>query len=183
MTLGLVSSSTSVRFFDSVAHPHQQHLFPVMFESIKLAGRSRMPWKHFGSEDTKKAIRSLHRTCSNFIFLNNLSLILCTNSRAFMQDQQIPNLLAFHPSVRFTEDPLYISGNIILQDKASCFPAHVLSPPAREDAVVIDATSAPGNKTSHLCAIMQNKGKVSLSVLSSMHFARVEPCRRSALRL
>ena len=78
-----------------------------------------------------------------------------------MQDQHIPNLLAFHPSVRFTEDPLYISGKIILQDKASCFPAHVLSPPARENAVVIDATSAPGNKTSHLCAIMQNKGKVS----------------------
>ena len=90
-----------------------------------------------------------------------------------MQDQQIPNLLAFHPSVRFTEDPLYISGKIILQDKASCFPAHVRSPPAREDAVVIDATSAPGNKTSHLCAIMQNKGKVSPLVRYSSCITRV----------
>ncbi|TBU55314.1 S-adenosyl-L-methionine-dependent methyltransferase [Dichomitus squalens] len=80
--------------------------------------------------------------------------------KAFQQDQHIPNLFAFHPSVRFTEDSLYTSGKIILQDKASCFPAHVLSPPAREDAVVIDATSAPGNKASHLCAIMQNKGKL-----------------------
>ncbi|KAL7279085.1 hypothetical protein ACG7TL_006923 [Trametes sanguinea] len=82
------------------------------------------------------------------------------SSKAFKQDDHIPDLFAFNPSVRFTEDPLYLSGKIILQDKASCFPAHVLAPPARDDAVVIDATAAPGNKTSHLCAIMQNKGKL-----------------------
>ncbi|CDO74912.1 hypothetical protein BN946_scf184988.g19 [Trametes cinnabarina] len=58
------------------------------------------------------------------------------------------------------DDPLYLSGKVILQDKASCFPAHVLAPPARDDALVIDATAAPGNKTSHLCGIMQNKGKL-----------------------
>lgn len=49
---------------------------------------------------------------------------------------------------------------IILQDKASCFPAVVLAPMAEEHATVIDATAAPGNKTSHLSALMQNKGKV-----------------------
>ncbi|OJT13761.1 25S rRNA (cytosine-C(5))-methyltransferase rcm1, partial [Trametes pubescens] len=83
-----------------------------------------------------------------------------TSSKAFKRDEHIPDLFAFHPSVRFTDDPLYLSGKIILQDKASCFPAHVLAPPACDDAVVIDATAAPGNKTSHLCAIMQNKGKL-----------------------
>ncbi|TFK93968.1 S-adenosyl-L-methionine-dependent methyltransferase [Polyporus arcularius HHB13444] len=83
-----------------------------------------------------------------------------SSPKSFKQDDHIPDLLAFHPSVRFIEDPLYLSGKIILQDKASCFPAHILAPPARNDAVVIDATAAPGNKTSHLCAIMQNKGKL-----------------------
>ncbi|KAI0360043.1 S-adenosyl-L-methionine-dependent methyltransferase, partial [Trametes cingulata] len=82
------------------------------------------------------------------------------SSKAFKQDEHIPDLLAFHPSVRFTEDPLYLSGKVILQDKASCFPAYILAPPASDKAVVIDATAAPGNKTSHLCAIMQNKGKL-----------------------
>ncbi|KAI0710126.1 S-adenosyl-L-methionine-dependent methyltransferase [Earliella scabrosa] len=82
------------------------------------------------------------------------------SSKFFRKDEHIPDLLAFHPSTRFIDDPLYSSGKIILQDKASCFPAHILAPPARDDAVVIDATAAPGNKTSHLCAIMRNKGKL-----------------------
>ncbi|KAH9902872.1 S-adenosyl-L-methionine-dependent methyltransferase [Cubamyces lactineus] len=109
-----------------------------------------------------------------------------TSSKAFKQDDHIPDLFAFHPNARFTDDPLYMSGKIILQDKASCFPAYVLAPPARDDAVVIDATAAPGNKTSHLCAIMQNKGKLFAferdrkrystlkSMLSKAHCSNVE---------
>lgn len=72
----------------------------------------------------------------------------------------MPNLLCFNPDSGLQDNPLYISGKIILQDKASCFPALILSPPASDDAVVIDATAAPGNKTSHLSALMNNKGKV-----------------------
>ncbi len=78
-------------------------------------------------------------------------------------DDHIPTLLAFHPSVRFHEDESWSSGRIILQDKASCFPAAVLSPPAEDGAYVIDATAAPGNKTTHLSALMQNRGKVGTS--------------------
>jgi len=72
----------------------------------------------------------------------------------------VSNLLLFHPDACLHENPLYASGKIILQDKASCFPALILSPPASDDAVVIDATAAPGNKTSHLSALMKNKGKL-----------------------
>jgi len=68
--------------------------------------------------------------------------------------------LLFHPDTSFQDDPLYLSGNIILQDKASCFPGLVLSPPATDETVVIDATAAPGNKTSHLSALMGNRGKL-----------------------
>jgi putative methyltransferase len=78
----------------------------------------------------------------------------------FTNDIHIPNLLAFAPKTVFHSDPAYTTGKIILQDKASCFPAVVLDPPASDDTVVIDATAAPGNKTSHLSALMKNKGKV-----------------------
>ncbi|KAI0067381.1 S-adenosyl-L-methionine-dependent methyltransferase [Artomyces pyxidatus] len=81
-------------------------------------------------------------------------------AKNFKKDQHIPGLLLFPPQTQFGDDPAYTSGKIILQDKASCFPATVLAPPAKEDSVVIDATAAPGNKTSHLSALMGNKGKL-----------------------
>jgi len=82
-------------------------------------------------------------------------------SKGFAIDEHIPDLLAFNPAVQFREDPSYKTGKVILQDKASCFSAFVLSPPRNDpNAVVIDATAAPGNKTSHLSALMGNEGKV-----------------------
>ncbi|KAF5367132.1 hypothetical protein D9758_003992 [Tetrapyrgos nigripes] len=81
-----------------------------------------------------------------------------SNNRGFAEDPHIPNLLQFHPQISFQEDAAYKDGRLILQDKASCFPAIVLDPPATDEATVIDATSAPGNKTSHLSALMKGKG-------------------------
>lgn len=79
-------------------------------------------------------------------------------SKGFQKDAHILNLLAFSPNAPLQDDQAYNSGKIILQDKASCFPAVVLSPPSEDNGVVIDATAAPGNKTSHLSALMGNKG-------------------------
>lgn len=86
------------------------------------------------------------------------------SSTAFAVDNHIPDLLLFPPQTVLNDDPAYQSGKIILQDKASCMPAVVLAPPSRDNSVVIDATAAPGNKTSHLSALMGNRGKVSTPV-------------------
>ncbi|XP_068765591.1 28S rRNA (cytosine-C(5))-methyltransferase isoform X3 [Struthio camelus] len=58
----------------------------------------------------------------------------------------------------FHNNQLYTSGHIILQDKASCLPAFLLSPATGSH--VIDACAAPGNKTSHVAAILKNKGQI-----------------------
>lgn len=86
---------------------------------------------------------------------------LLSQRKGFQKDEHIPDLLLFPSDSQWVEDELYKSGKIILQDKASCFPAQILAPPALDGAVVIDATAAPGNKTSHLSALMRGKGKVS----------------------
>jgi putative methyltransferase len=89
-------------------------------------------------------------------------------SKGFGLDEHIPDLLAFNPALQFRDDPSYKTGKIILQDKASCFSAFVLALPCNDpNAVVIDATAAPGNKTSHLSALMGNQGKV-------IHFSRFQ---------
>ncbi|KAK0736930.1 S-adenosyl-L-methionine-dependent methyltransferase [Apiosordaria backusii] len=72
-------------------------------------------------------------------------------------DGHIPNLLAVPPSAMdFTKTEAYKKGEIILQDKASCFPAYLLDP-RPEDGDIIDACSAPGNKTTHLAGILSER--------------------------
>lgn len=83
---------------------------------------------------------------------------LTLKEKEFLRDMHLPELLVFSPRTDFHEHFLYKSGHIILQDKASCLPAYLLDPPAGSH--VIDACAAPGNKSSHLAAIMKNKGRL-----------------------
>jgi putative methyltransferase len=91
---------------------------------------------------------------------------LLRSLRNFTRDAHVENLLLFPPGARLVETGEYSDGRLILQDKASCFPAVVLAPPSHPMSVIIDATAAPGNKTSHLSALMGNQGKVRLRTYS-----------------
>lgn len=69
-------------------------------------------------------------------------------------DRHIPNLLALPAAVDLSATPAYRKGEIIFQDKASCFPAYLLDP-GPQDGDIIDACAAPGNKTTHIAALLQ----------------------------
>ncbi|ORY70060.1 NOL1/NOP2/sun family protein [Pseudomassariella vexata] len=71
-------------------------------------------------------------------------------------DEHIPNLIAITPGFEISKTDAYKTGKIILQDKASCFPAYLLDPYS-EDGDVIDSCAAPGNKTTHLAAIVHSR--------------------------
>ncbi|KAL2038888.1 hypothetical protein N7G274_008410 [Stereocaulon virgatum] len=72
-------------------------------------------------------------------------------------DKHIPNLLALPPLTDVSKTPAYTNGLIIFQDKASCFPAYLLDVKP-EDGNCMDACAAPGNKTTHLAAIADQRG-------------------------
>lgn len=74
-------------------------------------------------------------------------------SKRLFIDGNIPNLVAISPSIDLSKSDAYKSGAIIFQDKASCFPAYLLDP-LPEDGDIIDSCSAPGNKTTHIAAIL-----------------------------
>jgi putative methyltransferase len=70
-------------------------------------------------------------------------------------DKNLPDLVAVPPSFTATSSAAYKVGHIILQDKASCFPAYLLGPP-NDGRDCLDACAAPGNKTTHIAAILHN---------------------------
>ena len=73
-------------------------------------------------------------------------------------DVHIPNLIALSPNAPVSTLPGYQQGLLILQDKASCFPAYLLDPKC-DDGDIIDACAAPGNKTTHLAALLGQSGE------------------------
>ncbi|KEF56909.1 uncharacterized protein A1O9_07099 [Exophiala aquamarina CBS 119918] len=82
-------------------------------------------------------------------------------------DQHIPDLLAVPPEANFTKTRAYTDGAIILQDKASCFPAYLLAGDQNETGVVgdyVDGCAAPGNKTTHLAALSCGPSKREVNI-------------------
>ncbi|EGR52810.1 uncharacterized protein TRIREDRAFT_73918 [Trichoderma reesei QM6a] len=95
----------------------------------------------------------LETTFAKHTRADSIQDIVTKGGRHIYIDPHVPNLLAVSPGMDFAKVEAYTSGKIILQDKASCFPAYLLDPRS-EDGDVIDACSAPGNKTTHLAAIL-----------------------------
>lgn len=117
----------------------------------------------------------INKLCASGFVLVSKQSEVCDKT-TFCWDRDIPHVLIFHHSSSevLLQHPLYISSHIILQDKASCLPAFILSPPPGSN--VIDSCAAPGNKTTHLASIMANRGaifafdkdKARLSTLNKM---------------
>ncbi|CUS07160.1 unnamed protein product [Tuber aestivum] len=100
---------------------------------------------------------------SEFTPINELSKLYpkrdCLPNKVYV-DPYVDDLLAFAPSAPLLKHPLKKTGAIAFQDRASCVPAQLLDPP--RDAYIIDATAAPGNKTTHLASLLgpDSKGKI-----------------------
>lgn len=120
--------------------------------------------------------QQLQTTFVDYKKASSLEEILLAHSDAkiFYIDEHISDLVALPPGTNLSTTAAYHSGLVILQDKASCFPACLLDPKP-QGGPCLDACAAPGNKTSHLAATLRSR-------CQDLHKARVWACERDASR-
>lgn len=102
-----------------------------------------------------------------YVRLNALT-ISAAETQAFIDsfqaqtDPDVPDLLVLPHGTELHENALAAAGKLVLQDKASCFPAYILhgehSDPVGMEGDVIDACAAPGNKTCHVAMLLHQQG-------------------------
>lgn len=97
---------------------------------------------------------SPHEFHEKHSFFTNLqpvgSLEELTQTGLVYNDEYIPNLFGIHPREKITSTKAYLDGEVIIQDRASCFPAVILNNDPKDiHHEIIDACAAPGNKTTH----------------------------------
>ena len=139
--------------------------------AIKSVQAQRPRWVRINTVQTSLG-QQLNTTFVGFTRVDSLEGLSATTPTILI-DAHVPNLIAVCPRWQVSNLPEYRKGSLILQDKASCFPALLLDP--RSDSVCLDACAAPGNKTTHLAALMSAHGH-------SRGAVRVWACERDTSR-
>ncbi|PHH63941.1 hypothetical protein CDD81_5160 [Ophiocordyceps australis] len=119
----------------------------------------------------------LQTTFASYSPVSSLEHVMSKTERQIYIDAHVPNLVAVTPGTDVSKTAAYATGKIILQDKASCFPAYLLDPGC-QDGDVIDACAAPGNKTTHLAAIISQHRPEFASRRQTI-FAFDKDCKRA----
>ena len=105
-----------------------------------------------------------------------------TGKRLFHVDEHILDLLALPAGTDLSKTEAYKNGEIVLQDKASCFPAYLLLGNEPHDVGdVLDACAAPGNKTTHLASILSLHDEAG-QVASTSRKRKLFACERDPQR-
>ena len=133
---------------------------------------AEMWWRELGPEETKVLLAHINRPAESAVRINTLK---GRDARLPVPSHEPPEL----PEARVLEAPFDVFGSEVFrngivtpQSRASMLVARSLAPQPGER--VLDLCAAPGAKTTHLAALMQNEGRITA--------VEVHPGRASALR-
>jgi 16S rRNA (cytosine967-C5)-methyltransferase len=138
----------------------------------------------FGPEDTRALCATNNETPPSWVRLNTLrgtiSELAGRLSGLGLETEPSPRLAEARRITAGAPDArgaAHAAGLITAQDEASMLVARLVAP--RPGEVVIDACAAPGGKTTHLAALMENRGRVLACDLTPQKLATVSrQCER-----
>jgi len=151
------------------------------FRSDKVDTSSTQRWAHprwVRINTVKTTLKEqLETTFAGYTLVESVQEVLSGSdaSQLLHIDKHVPDLIAVPPSFAATSTTAYRKGQIVLQDKASCFPAYLLGPPSK-GRDCLDACAAPGNKTTHIAAILRG------TKFSAKSRSRIFACERDKAR-
>ena len=147
------------------------------------SGESDLPYPRWIRINTLKTTLEdqLETTFTGFEQVTSVNSVRQRGHKRLYIDGNVPNLLAISPNIDLSKSDAYKSGHIIFQDKASCFPAYLLDPQSTNGDIV-DACSAPGNKTTHLAAILLGHQQFTDECSQSIHAFEKSNVRADTLK-
>ncbi|HHY97984.1 MAG TPA: 16S rRNA (cytosine(967)-C(5))-methyltransferase RsmB [Firmicutes bacterium] len=170
-----------VRGLDGVKLPDPEG-DPVRYLSVRF---SHPEWlvrrwiSQFGLDETMKLVEANNLPSPLSIRTNTLKIsrdelmaalgeegISCTPSRIVSEGIIIASL-----PTPVTKLKSFQKGFFVVQDEGSMLISHIVSP--SHDDIVIDAASAPGTKTTHMAALMGNRGRIIAADVNKRRLALV----------
>ena len=140
-------------------------------------------WERFGAEDTRALLRAGNEAGELALRVNTL---VATPVEVAAQleipttpaGDELPEGLVVSGAFDAHAHPLYRAGAYIAQSRGAILVARTLDPQPGER--VLDLCAAPGGKTTHLAALMHNRGEI---VAVERHGRRAQALQRTCDRL
>jgi 16S rRNA (cytosine967-C5)-methyltransferase len=133
---------------------------------------AEMWWEELGPDEARKLLNTINLPPESALRINALRARDPNLPVPSRPDPDLPEARILDGPFDVFESDLYKQGQVMPQSRGSMHVARSLAPLAGER--VLDACAAPGAKTTHLAALMQNEGQITA--------VEIRPHRAQALK-
>lgn len=141
--------------------------------------------KEYGFTATEQLCTYFNKPAATWMRVNTLKAnpqeiinLFVQKNIEYSQHGGLPEAIRVNSLLPIIESGLINEGKVIIQDLSSMLPAIALAP--KKNSRILDMCAAPGGKTTHLSAIMENSGEI---VACDLHKHRVQLIKDNVKRL